>query len=317
MLRGRPAEQLPAGGGGARRHRMGLRPLARRDPPDPRHPAPSPQDGVAGPLAASLVQPRRRGPLYALGPGPDRALRPRRGRDRLMELSAFGPPGWMVPVIGQGTWAMQWDRSGSIAALRRGLDLGMTHVDTAEMYGSGAVEELVGEAIEGRRDEVFLVSKVLPYNASYRGILEACDRSLRRLRTDRLDCYLLHSPSSHPLEQTIAPLRPLPEDGRNRSFGVSNFDAGLIDEAVGLAGAGGIACNQVLYHLKDRWIEHELIGRCEAHGVSIVGYSPFGQGAFPDGHPVLVAVAAAHGATPRQVALRFLVRRPSLFTIPN
>ena len=234
-----------------------------------------------------------------------------------MELRPFGPPGWMVPVIGQGTWAMEWDRSGSIAALRRGLDLGMTHVDTAEMYGSGAVEELVGEAIEGRRDEVFLVTKVLPYNASYRGTPEACDRSLRRLRTDRLDCYLLHSPGTHPLEEAIAAFRRLTEDGKIRSFGVSNFDPGLIDEAVGLAGARGIACNQVLYHLKDRWIEHELIGRCEGRGVSVVGYSPFGQGDFPDGHPVLADVAAAHGATPRQVALRFLVRRPSLFTIPK
>jgi diketogulonate reductase-like aldo/keto reductase len=234
-----------------------------------------------------------------------------------MELRPFGPTGRMVPVVGQGTWAMEWDRAGSIATLRRGLDAGMTHVDTAEMYGSGAVEELVGEAIGGRRDEVFLVSKVLPYNASYRGTLEACDRSLRRLRTDRLDCYLLHSPGSHPLEETVAAFRRLVEDGKIRSFSVSNFDADLADEAVALAGPGAIACNQVLYHLKERWIEHELIARCGAHGVGVVGYSPFGQGDFPDGDPVLADVAAAHGATPRQVALAFLVRRPGLFTIPK
>src|SRR5437870_13438848 len=132
-----------------------------------------------------------------------------------MERRPFGLMKREVAVIGQGTWHIEsGDRAVAIAALRRGLDLGMTHVDTAEMYGSGAVEELVGEAIEGRRDEVFLVSKVLPYNASYRGILEACDRSLLRLRTDRLDCYLLHSPSRHPLEQTIAAFRRLTEDGR-------------------------------------------------------------------------------------------------------
>src|SRR5438309_2170804 len=218
-----------------------------------------------------------------------------------MELRAFGPPGWMVPVIGQGTWAMEWDRSGSIAALRRGLDLGMTHVDTAEMYGSGAVEELVGEAIEGRRDEVFLVSKVLPYNASYRGTLEACDRSLRRLRTDRLDCYLLHSPSSHPLDQTIAAFRRLTEDGRIRSFGVSNFDPDLIDEAAGLAGAGGITCNQVLSHLKNRWIEHELIGRCDRHGRTVLGSRPSASVGFADAPSFLCEAPSTLTATPLQV----------------
>ena len=234
-----------------------------------------------------------------------------------MQLRPFSTAGAPVPVVGQGTWTMERDRRGSVEALRRGLDLGMTHIDTAEMYGAGAVEEVIGQAIRGRRDEVFLVSKVLPTNATSEGTVAACERSLRRLGTDRLDVYLLHAPSQHPFEETLDGFRRLVKDGKIRAFGLSNFDEELLDEAVALAGQGAIACNQVLYHLRDRWIEHGLIDRCAAAGVAVVGYSPFGQGNFPARDPVLAAIAAARGATPRQVALAFLLRRRGTFTIPK
>ncbi|MBI2895304.1 MAG: aldo/keto reductase [Deltaproteobacteria bacterium] len=227
-----------------------------------------------------------------------------------------------VAPIGQGTWHMELDdRASAIAALRRGLDVGMRHIDTAEMYGDGEVERIVGEAIEGRRDEVFLVSKVLPWNATRAGTRAACERSLARLGTDRLDLYLLHWPGEHPLEDTIAGLESLRRDGKIRAWGVSNFDAEDLERAVGIAGEGKVACNQVLYHLRERSIEHAVIPFCEKHGIAVVGYSPFGSGNFPSatskGGRALAEVASAHGATPRQVALRFLVRLPSLFTIPK
>lgn len=239
-----------------------------------------------------------------------------------MEKRVFGPTGVEVPVLGQGTWQMEADeRAGAIRALQVGLDLGMTHVDTAELYGYGDVESLVGEALAGRRDEVFLVSKVVPHNASYEGTLQACERSLKRLRTDRLDCYLLHWPGPHPLEDTLRAFERLRTDGKIRAWGVSNFDVDELEEALALAGPGRMACNQVLYHPRERHIEHRVLPWCERHGVAVVGYSPFGSGDFPEpGSPdgrVLAEVARAHGATPRQVALRFLLRRRSLFTIPK
>jgi diketogulonate reductase-like aldo/keto reductase len=238
-----------------------------------------------------------------------------------MELRPFGPTGREVPVIGQGTWYMERDRASSIAALRRGLDAGMTHIDTAEMYGSGVVEEIVGEAIAGRRDEVFLVSKVLPHNASRRGTMDACARSLARLRTDRLDCYLLHWRGSYPLADTIAAFEQLQREGKILRWGVSNFDVDDLEEALSIAGEGRLVCNQVLYHLQERAIEHAVIPWCEQHGVAVVAYSPFGSGNFPgpstSGGRVLREIADAHGATPRQVALRYLARRPSVFTIPK
>jgi len=239
-----------------------------------------------------------------------------------MEQRKFGGTGATVAVIGQGTWNLERaDRRGAVAALRRGLDRGMTHVDTAEMYGQGEVEELVGEAIAGRRDEVFLVSKVLPGNASRRGTITACERSLKRLGTDRLDVYLLHWPGDHPLADTLAAFAELAEKGKIRAFGVSNFDEAEMAQAVDLAGPGRIACNQVLYHLEERTIEHAVLPFCEEHGVAVVAYSPFGSGKFPQprspGGEVLAAIAQAHDATPRQVALALLVRRPSLFAIPK
>jgi diketogulonate reductase-like aldo/keto reductase len=234
-----------------------------------------------------------------------------------VENRPFGPTGVPVPVIGQGTWEMEHDRSAAIAALRRGLDAGMTHVDTAEMYGDGAVEKLVAEAIAGRRDEVFLASKVLPENASRRGTIEACEHSLARLRTDRLDLYLLHWPGDHPLAETIAAFESLCAAGKILAFGVSNFAADELAEAVQLAGPGRVACNQVLYHLRERAIEHEVIPFCARHGIAVVAYSPFGSGRFPARDRTLRAVAEAHGATPYQVALRFLVRDPNVFAIPK
>jgi len=233
-----------------------------------------------------------------------------------MERRAFGWMSTLVPVIGQGTWDMESNRNASIAALRRGMDLGMTHIDTAEMYGNGAVEEIVGEALVGRRAEAFVVSKVLPQNASRAGTIAACERSLRRLRMDSLDVYLLHSPSRHPLSETIAAFENLVRTGKTKAWGVSNFDTKLLEDAVRLAGPARIACNQVLYHLEQRGIEHTLLPACTRHRIALVGYSPFGQGRFQT-HRVLEDIARAHGVTARQVALRFLVRDPNAFTIPK
>jgi diketogulonate reductase-like aldo/keto reductase len=223
-------------------------------------------------------------------------------------------------VIGQGTWYIDHgDRKRAVAALRRGIDLGMTHIDTAEMYGDA--ELVVAEAIAGRRDEVFLVSKVLPSNASRRGTITACERSLARLKTDRLDCYLLHWRESYPLTETVAAFEELVRAGKIRSWGVSNFDVGDLDEMLEVAGEGKIACNQVLYHLRERAIEHAVMPWCAQHGTAVVAYSPFGHNDFPSprskGGEVLKKIADAHGATPRQVALAFLTRDPLMFAIPK
>ncbi|HTS51814.1 MAG TPA: aldo/keto reductase [Burkholderiales bacterium] len=239
-----------------------------------------------------------------------------------MERRRFGPTGREVAVIGQGTWYIEnAKRASAVGALRRGLDLGMTHIDTAELYGSGAAEEVIAEAIVGRRDEVFLVSKVLPQNASRRGTIAACERSLARLKTNRLDCYLLHWRGQHPLEDTVAAFEQLRRDGKILSWGVSNFDVSDLEEVHSLAGEGTIACNQVLYHLQERAIEHGVIPWCEKHGVAIVAYSPFAHGGFPGprtaGGRVLQEIAERQRATARQVALRFLVRRPAVFAIPK
>jgi len=213
-------------------------------------------------------------------------------------------------VIGMGTWDLERaDRKSAIETLRRGVDAGMAHVDTAEMYGDGRSEEIVGEALAGIRDRVFLVSKVLPRNADRRGTVAACERSLRRLRTDRLDLYLLHWPSSHPLEETISGMEDLVRAGRILHWGVSNFDEDLLAETVRIAGPGRVACDQVLYHLEERAIEHAVIPFCERNGIAVVAYSPFGSGGpFPKGAP---------GAASREVALAWTVRRAGVFTIPR
>jgi diketogulonate reductase-like aldo/keto reductase len=237
-----------------------------------------------------------------------------------MKSRTFGRFGPSVSVIGQGTWYLdRGDRKSAVAALRRGIALGMTHIDTAEMYGDA--ELVIADAIAGQRDEVFLVSKVLPSNASRRGTITACERSLKRLNTDRLDCYLLHWRGSYPLSDTVAAFDELLRAGKIRSWGVSNFDAGDLDELLEVAGEGRIACNQVLYHLQERAIEHAVIPWCEKHGVAVVAYSPFGHNDFPSPRSkpgeVLEKIAQAHGASPRQVALAFLTRAESVFAIPK
>jgi diketogulonate reductase-like aldo/keto reductase len=233
-----------------------------------------------------------------------------------------------VPVIGLGTWYLdESDEKTAIAAVKTALDLGLLHVDTAELYGSGAAERLVGQALVGRREEVFLVSKIMPSNASRKRTLEHCEQSLKRLRTDYLDCYLLHWPGSYPLEDTIASLEELVSAGKIRAWGVSNFDEDELASALVLAGAGRIACNQVLYHLEERGIEHAVLPWCQQHGVALVGYTPFGQNKqFPPKGPgaagtqssaALQGIAARLGATPRQVALAFLTREANAFAIPK
>ena len=233
-----------------------------------------------------------------------------------MQKRPFGNTSRNVAIIGQGTWQMD-DRKSAVKALRGGLDAGMTHVDTAEMYGDA--ELIIAEAIMGRRDELFLVSKVLPSNGSRAGVIKACERSLKRLATDRLDCYLLHWRGRVPLAETIGAFEDLVQAGKILSWGVSNFDVEDLDEALEIAGPGRIACNQVLYHLEERAIEHAVLPWCEKNGVALVGYSPFGSGSFPSanssGGRTLAKVAAKHGATARQVALAWLARRT--FTIPK
>jgi diketogulonate reductase-like aldo/keto reductase len=237
-----------------------------------------------------------------------------------MKFRQFGSTGRKVSVVGQGTWYIdRGDRKSAIAALRRGIDLGMTHIDTAEMYGDA--ELVIADAIATRREAVYLVSKVLPNNASRRGTITACERSLARLKTDHLDCYLLHWRGSYPLAETVAAFEQLKASGKIRSWGVSNFDVDDLDEILAVAGEGKIACNQVLYHLQERAIEHSIIPWCAKHQVAVVAYSPFGHNDFPNprskGGELLGAIAKRHGATPRQVALGFLVRELPLFAIPK
>ncbi len=237
-----------------------------------------------------------------------------------MQQKQFGNGGPDVSVIGQGTWYLdRGDRKRAIAALQRGIETGMTHIDTAEMYGDA--ELVIADAIAGKRDGLFLVSKVLPSNASRRGTITACERSLKRLKTDYLDCYLLHWRGSFALGDTVAAFEELIAAGKIRSWGVSNFDIDDLDHLHAVAGKGKIACNQVLYHLQERAIEHAVIPWCEKNGVAVVAYSPFGHNDFPSprskGGEVLQAIADAHKATPRQVALSFLTRSASVFAIPK
>jgi diketogulonate reductase-like aldo/keto reductase len=230
------------------------------------------------------------------------------------------PSGERIPVLGQGTWHLAEDpsrREEEIGALRLGIDLGMTLIDTAEMYADGGAEELVGDAIEGRRNEVFLVSKVLPQNATRRGIIAACERSLRRLVVDEIDLYLLHWRGRVPLDETLDGFGRLIEAGKIRYWGVSNFDIADIEELLDLPGAEEVATNQVLYNLAHRGIEHDLLPRCRRSGLPIIAYSPFEQGRLLP-HPVLAAVAARHpGATPAQVALAWLLHQDGVCAIPQ
>jgi len=234
-----------------------------------------------------------------------------------MQTRRFGPLDVEVPVIGIGTWNMERDdERAAIAAVQRAIDAGASHVDTAELYGNGQVEEMLGRALAGRRDRVFLASKVLPSNATRAGTVHACERSLRRLGTDHLDLYLLHWRDGEDLAGTIAAFEELRGAGKIRGWGVSNFGVGDLEEALAIAGPGKIACNQVLYHLGERTIEHELVPWCERHQVAVVAYSPFGSTRLPR-HAELDSIARRHRATPHQVALAFLTHRPAVFAIPK
>jgi diketogulonate reductase-like aldo/keto reductase len=227
--------------------------------------------------------------------------------------------GLVMPRLGQGTWNMgvrRGDRGSEVEALRLGLELGMTLIDTAEMYADGGAEEVVGEAIQRRRDQVFLVSKVLPSNASRRGTVQACERSLRRLRTEFLDHYLLHWPGSHPLRDTLAAFVELREAGKIKSFGVSNFDQQELERALAMPGGSDIAANQVLYNLSRRGIERNLLPWCEQRRIAVMAYSPLEQARLPD-RGAIADVAARHQMTPAQVALAWTLRLPHLVSLPK
>jgi diketogulonate reductase-like aldo/keto reductase len=230
------------------------------------------------------------------------------------------PDGEKVPAYGQGTWHMGESRSrhaDEVKALRLGIDLGITLIDTAEMYGNGVAEEIVAEAAQGDRDRLFIVSKVLPNNASAKGTVEACDRSLKRLKTDRIDLYLLHWTGSHPFAETLAGFERLQRDGKIRHHGVSNFDRKDMEKWYGLAGGKTVASNQILYNLARRGPEWDLIPWCRERNISIMAYSPIEQGRML-GHKALAEVAARHqGATPAQVALAWLLRQDGMMVIPK
>ena len=229
------------------------------------------------------------------------------------------PSGDPVSVLGMGTWQMASDparRAEELDALRLGLDLGMTLIDTAEMYGSGQAEALVGEAIQGRRDEVFLVTKVLPSHARRRETIAACEDSLRRLGTDIIDLYLLHWPAPTPLAETLEAFDDLTRTGKIRSWGVSNFDVAAMSEVLGLPGGSAVAANQVLYNLRRRSIDASLLTFCQDRSIPIMAYTPLGQGGLLT-HPVVRAVALRHEATPAQVALAWVLRHEGIIAIPK
>jgi diketogulonate reductase-like aldo/keto reductase len=229
------------------------------------------------------------------------------------------PEGEEVPALGQGTWFMGEDRRQRAAeakALRHGLDLGLTLIDTAEMYGEGGAEEVVGEAIAARRDEVFLVSKVYPHNASRTGTVAACERSLKRLGTDRIDLYLLHWRGRYPLAETVEAFERLRQDGKIRHWGVSNLDTDELLELWAVPGGTACATDQVLYNLARRGIEHDLLPWCRERGMPVMAYSPIEQGRLPKGG-VLAEIAARHGCSPFQVALAWVLTRPGVIAIPK
>jgi diketogulonate reductase-like aldo/keto reductase len=224
-----------------------------------------------------------------------------------------------VPVLGLGTWHMgerRSERAAEVAAIRLGLDLGLTLIDTAEMYGDGGAEEAIAEAIAGRREGLFIVSKVYPHNASRAGAIAACERSLKRLKTDRLELYLLHWRGSVPLAETVEAFERLKAGGKIRNWGVSNLDTGDMVELAGVPSGGNCAANQVLYHLGSRGIEWRLIDACRKDKVMVMAYSPLGQGPLL-GEPALKAIAGKHGVDPGAVALAWVLRRPGVVAIPK
>lgn len=229
------------------------------------------------------------------------------------------PTGEVVPALGQGTWRMGDDagrRKEEIAALRHGFDLGLTLLDTAEMYGDGAAEELCAEAMTGRRADIFLVTKVLPSNASARGTVAACERSLKRLGTDYIDLYLLHWRGGVPLAETVGAFAQLQKDGKIRHWGVSNLDLSDMEELLKLPGGNGVATNQVLYNVSRRGAQYDLVPWSWKQRIPIMAYSPVEQGRLL-GKPALQTVAARHGATAAQVALAWLLRQAGIIAIPK
>ncbi|HEX6956449.1 MAG TPA: aldo/keto reductase [Ferrovibrio sp.] len=229
------------------------------------------------------------------------------------------PGGETIPRLGQGTWRMAEKpslRKAESEALRAGIDLGMTLIDTAEMYGDGAAEQLVAEAIRVRRDEVFLVSKVLPQNSSRAGTIAACERSLKRLGTDRIDLYLLHWRGMPALEDTLAAFTALVGAGKIRHWGVSNFDIDDMEELAGIPGGDAVATNQVLYNLTRRGIEYDLLPWSRRRHLPVMAYSPIEQGRMLN-HTALAAIAGKHGATQAQVALAWLLRQDDIIVIPK
>jgi diketogulonate reductase-like aldo/keto reductase len=231
------------------------------------------------------------------------------------------PGGDAIPVLGQGTWAMaerSRARADEIAALRMAVDLGMTVIDTAEMYAEGAAEELIAEALGAQRREIFLVSKVLPHHATRRGTVSSCEASLRRLKTDRLDLYLLHWRGTVPLDETLEAFDDLKRQGKIRYWGVSNFDVDDMDDLVSLASSGGslVASNQVLYNLTRRGVEYALLPWCRTRGIPIMAYSPLEQGRLAR-HRKVKAIASRLDATATQVALAWVLRQEGVITIPK
>lgn len=230
------------------------------------------------------------------------------------------PDGTEVPALGQGTWMMaegRGDRAAEIAALRTGIDRGLTLIDTAEMYGDGASEELVGEAIAGRRDGLFIVTKVLPSNASRIGTVKACERSLKRLKVDRIDLYLLHWRGGVPLEETVEAFESLIQAGKIARWGVSNFDVDDLEELAEATDLHGCAVNQVLYNPEHRGIEYDLLPFQHTARMPVMAYSPIGQGGRLLRSPALLAVAKRHGVTPAQVAIAWALRQQGVIAIPK
>ena len=224
-----------------------------------------------------------------------------------------------VPVLGLGTWRMgerASERAAEVKAVRLGLELGIRLIDTAEMYGEGKAEAIVGEAMGRLRDEIYLVSKVYPHNASRRGTIAACERSLQRLGTDRLDLYLLHWRGSHPLAETVEAFEALEKGGKIRNWGVSNFDAEDVDELAGVPNGKNCASNQVLYHLGSRGIEWQLLPKCQKAKIMVMAYSPLGEGPLLR-KPALGKIAAKHTCDPAAVALAWVLRQPGVVTIPK
>jgi len=227
--------------------------------------------------------------------------------------------GEKVPVLGLGTWRMgerKSERAAEVRAVKLGLELGIRLIDTAEMYGEGVAEEIVGEVMGALRDEIYLVSKVYPHNASRKGAVAACERSLKRLKTDRLDLYLLHWRGSHPLAETVEAFEALKAAGKIRNWGVSNLDADDLDELAGVPNGGDCASDQVLYHLGSRGIEWQLLPKCQKSKIMVMAYSPLGQGPLLR-KPALGKVASKHGCDPAAVALAWVLRHPGVITIPK